>query len=59
MPPSPQKETLIALYGADVTMADLRHLIAKCERHGKPGDACPLSAMRPFRASVRKAAICQ
>ena len=35
-----RKETLLALHGPDVTMADLRHLIAKCERHGKHGDAC-------------------
>jgi hypothetical protein len=35
-----RKETLLALYGADVTMADLRHLIAKCERHGQLGDPC-------------------
>jgi hypothetical protein len=35
-----KKETLIAQYGPDVTMPDLRHLIAKCERHGKTGDAC-------------------
>jgi hypothetical protein len=35
-----RKETLIAQYGSDVTMPDLRHLIAKCERHGKHGDAC-------------------
>ena len=35
-----RKETLIAQYGPDVTMLDLRHLIAKCERHGKTGDTC-------------------
>ena len=35
-----RKETLLALHGPDVTMPDLRHLIAKCERHGKHGDAC-------------------
>lgn len=28
------------LYGPDVTMPDLLHLIAKCEHHGKHGDAC-------------------
>jgi hypothetical protein len=31
---------LLDLYGPDVTMPDLRHLIAKCQRHGKTGDAC-------------------
>ena len=30
-----RKETLIALCGPDVTMPDLRHLIAKCERNGE------------------------
>jgi hypothetical protein len=35
-----RKETLLALYGADVTMPDLLHLIAKCERHGQLGDPC-------------------
>ena len=35
-----RKETLLALHGPDVTMPDLRHLIAKCERHGKHGNAC-------------------
>ena len=35
-----RKETLIDLYGPDITMPDLRHLIAKCERHGEVGDAC-------------------
>jgi hypothetical protein len=29
-----RKETLIALHGSDVTMPDLRHLIAKCPRVG-------------------------
>jgi hypothetical protein len=31
---------LLALHGPDVTMPDLLHLIAKCERHGKHGDVC-------------------
>ncbi len=35
-----RKETLIDLHGPDVTMPDLLHLIAKCERHGKNGDVC-------------------
>jgi hypothetical protein len=29
-----------ALHGPDVTMPDLLHLIAKCERHGELGDPC-------------------
>jgi hypothetical protein len=29
-----RKETLLALHGPDVTMPDLRHLIAECDRHG-------------------------
>ena len=35
-----RKETLLALYGADVTMPDLLHLIAKCERDRQLGDPC-------------------
>jgi hypothetical protein len=35
-----RKETLLALHGRYVTMSDLLHLIAKCERHGKLGDPC-------------------
>ena len=35
-----RKETLIDQYGPDITMPDLLHLIAKCERYGKQGDAC-------------------
>jgi hypothetical protein len=35
-----RKETLIALHGPEVTLPDLRHLIAKCPRDGKHGDAC-------------------
>lgn len=35
-----RRDTLIATYGADVVTPDLLHLIAKCERHGKLGDAC-------------------
>jgi hypothetical protein len=34
------KTTLIAKYGGEHTLPDLRHLIARCERDGKPGDAC-------------------
>ena len=35
-----RKEKLVALYGGDIALPDLRHEIAKCERHGKLGDAC-------------------
>lgn len=35
-----RKETLIDLHGPDVTMPDLLHLIAKCERDCEHGDAC-------------------
>jgi hypothetical protein len=35
-----RKETLLALYGPDVTMPDLRHLIAKCECHGDMSSPC-------------------
>ena len=34
------KENLIAQFGSDIALPDLRHEIAKCERHGKTGDAC-------------------
>jgi hypothetical protein len=35
-----KKETLIALYGGDVKMPDLRHKIAHCPRFDAPGAAC-------------------
>jgi hypothetical protein len=35
-----RKEHLIARFGGDVTLPDLRHEIAQCERHEKMGDAC-------------------
>jgi len=38
--PVPTEIRRYALHAADVTMPDPLHLIAKCERHGKPGDAC-------------------
>ena len=37
-----RKETLLVLHGPDVTLPDLRHLIVKCERHGKHGDTCEI-----------------
>jgi hypothetical protein len=35
-----RKETLLDLYGPAVTMPDLLHLIAKCERHGDMSSPC-------------------
>ena len=34
------KVNLIAQFGPDIALPDLRHEIAKCERHGNAGDAC-------------------
>jgi hypothetical protein len=33
-------DTLVAKYGLEITMPDLRHMIAHCPRHGAPGQAC-------------------
>ena len=33
---------LIAQFGADIALPDLRHEIARCERHQKVGDACAI-----------------
>jgi hypothetical protein len=35
-----RKETLIARFGGDVLMPDVRHLIAECPRKDAPGAAC-------------------
>ena len=35
-----RKEKLIAQFGPDKALPDLRHEIAKCEPHQKTGDAC-------------------
>jgi hypothetical protein len=35
-----RKDTLIALYGGDVKMPDLRRKIAYCPRFDAPGQAC-------------------
>ena len=35
-----RKENLVAEFGPDIALADLRHEIARCERHQKTGDAC-------------------
>lgn len=35
-----RKTTLIEEYGGEHTLPDLRHLIAKCESHNKPGTGC-------------------
>jgi hypothetical protein len=34
------RETLIARFGGDVLMPDVRHLIAQCPRKDAPGAAC-------------------
>jgi hypothetical protein len=35
-----RKETLLARFGGDVLMPDVRHLIAECPRKDAPGAAC-------------------
>ena len=35
-----RKERLLAEHGPDVALPDLLHIIAKCERYGKPGERC-------------------
>ena len=35
-----RKETLIAKFGGDVLMPNLRHKIANCSRRDAPGQAC-------------------
>ena len=35
-----RKDTLIARFGGDVLMPDVRHLIAECARKDAPGAAC-------------------
>ena len=35
-----RKATLLDQYGPDIALPDLLHLIAKCERYGKPGERC-------------------
>ena len=35
-----RKENLLAHFGPDIALPDLRHEIARCERHQKTGDAC-------------------
>ena len=44
-----RKETLVALYGGDVKMPDLRHKIAHCPRFDAPGAACGV-----YYADLRK-----
>ena len=34
------KRNLIARYGADIRLPDLREEISQCERHGQMHDAC-------------------
>jgi hypothetical protein len=33
-------DRLIAEHGADILLSDLRHVLARCERRTKLGDAC-------------------
>jgi hypothetical protein len=35
-----RKETLIARFGGEVLMPDVRHMIAECPRKDAPGAAC-------------------
>jgi hypothetical protein len=35
-----RRDTLIEKFGLEITMPDLRHLIAQCPRHNVPGQAC-------------------
>jgi hypothetical protein len=35
-----RKENLIARFGADIRLPDLREEISKCPRHGQMHDAC-------------------
>jgi hypothetical protein len=35
-----RRDTLIARYGTEVTMPDLRHLVAQCPIHETPGQSC-------------------
>jgi hypothetical protein len=35
-----KRDRLIAEHGADILLPDLRHVLARCERRGKLGDAC-------------------
>ena len=35
-----KKQNLIARYGADIRLPDLREEIAQCDRHNKMHDAC-------------------
>jgi hypothetical protein len=35
-----KRDRLIAKHGADILFPDLRHVLARCERRTKLGDAC-------------------
>jgi hypothetical protein len=35
-----RRERLIAEHDADIKLPDLRHVLARCERRAKLGDAC-------------------
>ena len=38
-----RKQNLVAQFGPDITLSDLRHEIAKCEQHQKTGDDCAVN----------------
>ena len=46
-----RKETLIALFGGDVLMPDLRHKIAQCPRFDTPGQTCGVYFADPREGS--------
>jgi hypothetical protein len=46
-----RKETLIARFGGDVLMPDVRHLIAECPRKDAPGAACVRTSTRTLSRS--------
>ena len=47
-----RKQNLIARYGADIWLPDLRAGIAQCSRHGQIHDACG-SSLRRFGDAAR------
>jgi hypothetical protein len=51
-----RKETLIARFGGDVLMPDVRHLIAQCPRKDAPGTACGV-VLRGFARDVGEASV--
>lgn len=35
-----RKDRLIEAYGSEICLPDVRHRLARCERHGRLGDTC-------------------